>query len=174
MIEIKQEVFRKALDYDPDTGIFLWKPKIKRYKDGFRPWSSQNPAGYQHPDGYRMINFEGKGYMEHRIAWVYINGPLEFQQEIDHINGIKNDNRIANLRTATRGQNVHHTPLSRKNKSGFKGVCLHRGRWEVNIGKNGRQTYVGSASTPEEAAEIYKREAIATFGEFAMTDSAWK
>jgi hypothetical protein len=100
----------------------------------------------------------------HRLAWLFVHG--SFANEIDHINRDKQDNRISNLREATRTQNQAN--LFKTNKSGFKGVHMRpSGTFYAHIGNNGKQHYIGSYKTANEAAIAYNKKAIELFGEFA-------
>jgi hypothetical protein len=95
---------------------------------------------------------------------VYGRWPAE---QIDHVNGVKGDNRIANLREATPTQNVANTLARRNNKCGKKGVVLARGKWQAQIYPNGRQIKLGSFNSAEEAHAAYCSAARIYFGEFA-------
>ena len=98
--------------------------------------------------------------------YVYGHWP---EKEIDHINCVKDDNRIANLRIATRGDNCHNSSKPRNNTSGFKGVDYHKHtkKWRARITVNDGQISLGYYHTPEEAHQAYCRKAKELFGEFA-------
>lgn len=104
----------------------------------------------------------------HRVAWFLHYGRFP-NGELDHIDGDKANNRIENLRVATRSQNTAYRGKTKRNTSGFKGVCWHRRdkRWRASIGSKGRRLDLGSFSTPEEAFEAYKAAAVHHHGEFA-------
>ena len=105
---------KKILEYSPETGRFKWK--IDRL-----PIVSGDWAGTIRKDNYVVIKINGKQYKAHRLAWLYVYGEWP-TQEIDHINRIKNDNRICNLREATRNQNVANGSKRKTNTSGIVGV----------------------------------------------------
>jgi|688.fasta_scaffold1031559_1 hypothetical protein len=112
---ITQNELKNALSYNENTGIFLWKQdnKFNRVKGGTK-------AGLIHAHGYVKICINRKSYMAHRLAWLYVHG--YFPETIDHINGIRCDNRIENLRPCTRSENNYNSRMRSDNTSGVKGV----------------------------------------------------
>lgn len=137
-----QSRVKEILNYDPESGRFTYlkNDKTNRQRAGMT-------AGYINQRGYRKILIDGKYYFAHRIAWLYVYGrwPLI---AIDHINRVKDDNRISNLREATHS-------LNNRNKGGVKGYHAHYGRWQAAISINGRQFALGTFDTPEEARAAY-------------------
>lgn len=121
---------REYFDYDPSSGVVTWKktpPGVYWFKPGKR-------AGYRKNRGYRIIIISGRGYLEHRIAWLWMTGVWPVN-EIDHIDRVKNNNAWSNLRAATRQENEWNKgPLS-SNTSGVLGVCSHKqsGGWQARI-----------------------------------------
>lgn len=157
---ITAEEVRALLDYDPDTGVFRWRvPRVGRRAGSI--------AGNKNGPGYWQISLNYKRYAGHRLAWLYVHGSWP-PAEVDHINMNKTDNRICNLRSATREQNRHNTTLSKRNTSGFKGVSFHRkmGKFQACH----RRKSLGYFSTAEEAHKAYARAAIAVAGEFARLE----
>jgi hypothetical protein len=147
---LSAERLRGLLYYNPLTGEFMRIRRRGRTKIGERP-------GHTDEHGYSQIFVDGFRYKAHRLAWLYVHGvfPVGF---IDHINGNKSDNRIANLRDADALINVQnlHGPKGR-NASGFLGVSRKRDRWRASIRANGKQLNLGSFDTPELAYESYVR-----------------
>ena len=141
------------LMYDPTTGKF-WRE-----------------AGCASSSGYRQIWFEGKQHMEHRVAWYLHYGEWPTQQ-IDHINGVRSDNRIANLRLSTNSENMYNRKKPANNTSGHKGVSWHSGyqRWQAAIAVNGNKMNLGRFATREDAAAAYQRAALHYHGEFVNLD----
>ena len=138
------------LDYNPDTGVFIWKVSRSSVKAG-------SVAGTIDGDGYRMIGFVRRRLGSHRIAWVISTGAWPIDQ-VDHINGIRDDNRIVNLREATDHQNQQNRRRAQRNsKSGFLGVCFHKdvGKWQAQIKIDGKNKYLGLYATPELAHSAY-------------------
>lgn len=138
---------RLLLDYDRYTGIFRWR-------------SSGRVAGTHHKDGYIQIRIDGALYMAHVLAWLYA-----FEQwpknEIDHINRHRDDNRLDNLRAATRSQNLGNSEKRKHNQSGFKGV------WPQGDGKFRAEiahVKLGTFDTAEQAADVYKEAARRRYG----------
>src|SRR5262245_33505102 len=116
------ERLREVLDYDPSTGVF----KSNGGRCGSRVGATL--VGTVRPDGYREIRIDWQRYLAHRLAWLHVHGSWP-AGDIDHVNGNPSDNRIVNLRLATRTQNNANS-RRRPNTSGFKGVhfCRERNR----------------------------------------------
>ena len=113
-------------------------------------------AGTVDHAGYRQIKVNLVIYKEHRLAWLYVYGEWP-EEEIDHINGNKADNRLINLRTATRKQNARNRGLVTSNTSGFKGVSwdAKNGKWLATATVAGIQKHIGRYATPEQAHQAY-------------------
>ena len=149
------------ITYDPATGILSWKPGAsRRYAKGGRISECRDK------DGYIKVSVAGKYYRAHRLAWFLHYGEHPVG-EIDHINGKVDDNRISNLRLATRERNSANSRMRNTNTSGFKGVTKVGKRWRAQIGINGKMVYLGHHGTPEEASKRYMSAAKDAFGEFA-------
>jgi hypothetical protein len=145
------------------------------YRDGDIYWrvrTSNNtkmgqPAGYKKKTGYLAISVNDRQCLAHRLVWIWHYGDVP--DEIDHINGVRNDNRIENLRPATPLENQWNSAKPVTNTTGFKGVCWNKkvGKYMAQIRINGRQTYLGLFSDPAAAHEAYIAAANKNFGEFA-------
>jgi hypothetical protein len=90
--------------------------------------------------------------------------------QIDHINGIKTDDRLCNLRAADNAQNNRNRPAQGNNTSGFKGVSKKRRQWRARISVNGTEHSLGTFDTPEAAAAAYREAAERLHGAFARTE----
>lgn len=141
---------KEYLSYDPLTGVFTRNINWNRWKAG-------TIAGSKNHWGYIDIKYENKTYKAHRLAWWFVHGVMpEFK--IDHINEIKDDNRIANLRLDINGENPHNISIGRAdNTSGYRGVSWYKplNKWVANICVKGKAIYLGYYDTPEEAHEAY-------------------
>ena len=160
---ITQSELKEILHYDPDTGIFTWiKKTSKKIIIG-------DEAGTKDKiNGYRNITINYTPYREHRLVWLYIHGifPINF---IDHINGIKDDNRLINLREANHSQNMANRIKRKDNDSGLKGVTWRKdvSKWKASITIDKKTLYLGYFDNKEDAHEAYKQAAIKYHGEFA-------
>lgn len=145
------------LSYDPETGFVSW---VAGARKGQR-------AGFVCRLGYRQIKFRGRKHLEHRVAWFLHYGDWP-KKHLDHADGNRSNNRIANLREATVSQNRHNTHKVR-NGSGFIGVCWNKncGKWQASIGVRGRKLYLGLFDDPKDGAAAYREAAKKHFGEFA-------
>lgn len=135
-----EEVF----EYLPDTGEVIWK--IHGNKNGALRGMVAGNIG---KNGYRYIKYNGKMYLAHRLIW-YLYYGIWPEYQIDHINGLRDDNRIANLRDVTHFMNHQNTKLTRNGKligTTYRG----KGRWEATCSG----TYLGRFSTEYEAHRAY-------------------
>jgi hypothetical protein len=167
MIEIEE--LRAAFNYDAETGVLTWRHR----EDMLPTWNTKyagKRAGSIHVLGYRKIRFKGKTPWEHRIAWAITHGRWPDDQ-IDHINGDKSDNRLANLREANNSQNGANR--LQPNKWGLKGVAWDGrcNKWFAQIRKDGKITYLGTFDTPKAAHEAYVEAAQKLHGEFAKVSA---
>lgn len=106
-----------------------------------------------------------KGTKGDRMHRVIMNAPSDMF--VDHINGNRADNRRANLRVCTPGENGKNKTLFVTNKSGHRGVYWNKNKWRAQICVNRKQIYLGRFDTLEDAAQAYKDAAIKHHGEFA-------
>lgn len=156
---ITQDILKEQLLYDPLTGLFTF-----RNKKGGMPAGSV--AGYVQKDGYIAISVNGVQYKAHRLAWLYSYGRFP-EYYLDHINMRKDDNRIDNLRIATRSQNHMNRKAYVNNKLGTKGVHLCGKKFRSLIKKDGKQICLGIYETIDEAKDAYRNASELMHGEFS-------
>jgi hypothetical protein len=151
--------------YDKTTGLFHFLTNRANRKIG-------DVAGTVMSNGYVRINVFGKQEHAHRLVFLHINGEFP-TNHVDHINGVRNDNRLANLRLATPRENLKNQKLSIKNKSGYKGVCFCKqtNKWIAQCGNDGKNFFLGRHLTPEKASAAYNEYAKQAFGDFYNGDS---
>jgi hypothetical protein len=158
---LTQAVLKEYLIYDSNTGVFTRRiSSSNRVKAG-------DIAGSLTDTGYLRIRVQNVTYKAHRLAWLYVYG--EFPAEnIDHVNTIRTDNRICNLRAASFSDNNHNQSLRSNNTSGYKGVSWNSqfSKWVAKIGIEGKRKFIGFFETPEEAYKAYCLAAISNYGEF--------
>lgn len=147
--QLTQAELHEWLLYDPQTGLFTRKKRGRGIKLGA---SCERP----HRDGYVRVQVRGGVYFAHRLAWLYVFGAWP-ASELDHINRIRNDNRIGNLREVTRSQNRQNSNGVRTSKSQLKGVHWENARklWRSQIRVNGREVFLGRFKDPLAAHMAY-------------------
>jgi hypothetical protein len=143
-----QKELRDIFDYCKETGRLLWKPRPRVF--------AGQPAGCANANGYVRIRLNQSNYWAHRLVWYWHSGNWP-KEEIDHINGRRDDNRIENLRTASRPENRQNTISKKQRKGGLAGAsfCSYTNRWRATIAKNGKKVSLGRFDTAEEAHEAY-------------------
>jgi hypothetical protein len=149
---LTQSRLKELLDYNPDTGLFT----NKVHRNPRAPIGAI--AGTPTSEGYLALQINKKKMYVHRAIWLYVHGvwPLE---EIDHINHVRNDNRLCNLRLANRLENSHNTQKHTKNLSGHKGVAWHsrNKKWQVQMRFCGKSYYIGQFFNLEDAIVARKQ-----------------
>ena len=139
------ERLKEVLNFDLETGIFNWKQKR-----GSKPVGSI--AGAPQNKGYIQIMIDNRNYLAHRLAWFYVYGEWP-KNQIDHINRIKTDNSIKNLRDVDGSTNLHNVGTRSHNTSGVNGVYWSNRskKWICTIEINTKKHWLGSFSTLEDA-----------------------
>lgn len=160
----EQNLMREFLSYSPLAGEFTW---LKNRHTG-RPLKGRT-AGSINKFGYRRIWLDGKSYPANRLAWLYMTGAWPTHQ-IDHIDGVRSNDRWDNLREATNGQNKANSRINKNNSVGLKGVSRQRGQralWHSRIMKDRQSFDLGQFDCPVAAHIAYIIAADRHFGEFA-------
>lgn len=142
---ITQERLKQLLHYDPNTGVF-------------RSIAKNKTVGSLTDKGYVRLNIDKHLYMAHRIAWLYMKG--EFPNvEIDHIDGVRSNNKWLNIRSATRKQNMENTALFCTSTSGHRGVTWYKrnGKWGATAFHDGKRHFAGLYASAEEAGQAAKK-----------------
>lgn len=158
-IRLTQKYLKELLHYNPNTGIFTWKvAKNSHAKVG-------DIAGYKKiSDLYIAIKIDSKKYFAHRLAFLYVYGNFP-KRNIDHINHIRDDNRIINLREVTHSENQRNSKKRKDNKSGFTGVCRgnNKNKWVAQIKANGKVKHLGIFRDKKDAIRA-RQEANIKYG----------
>ena len=157
------ERLRAALEYSADTGVFTWRPRPRSDFTCLREMNRWNNryvgtvAGTDDGRGYVRIRVFGKFYRAHRLAWLHVHGAWPSDQ-VDHIDGDRRNNRLANLRDVSRAhnaQNIRRAPVTNQS-TGVLGVQRHVGGFFVaKLQIDGRQKHLGSFPSIEEAQQAY-------------------
>lgn len=152
--DITADEARALFQYDPENGQLSREGGVAGYVDK--------------SNGYRSVRVRGRKYKAHRLAWLIVHGdwPSDF---LDHINGDRDDNRLVNLRECSNAENLRNTGAYRCNKTGYKGVSLHKRdrKYYANIRVDGRLRFLGSYATALEAHAAYCEAAAKLHGDFA-------
>ncbi len=151
---------KKVFNYDPNTGHFI---RLRSRRGDLVGKICNSCNAY----GYIRIQVNGKRYLAHRLAWLYMMG-IWPKNQIDHINGIKDDNRWCNLREATQSENNYNSIKRKDNSSGYRGVTWHKKdkKWQAQICVNKKYIFLGQFSSKEDAAKVYSVAAKKNFGSF--------
>ena len=157
MCGITQPELKSLLSYDPETGDFTW---LVGKMAGKKAVSIDTK-------GYLLIMINYKSYKSHRLAWLYVYGTMP-ETDLDHINGVPNDNRICNLRECSNTENAWNTGVVSSNTSGFKGASWRKDihKWQAHIKINGKQKFLGYFDSREMAGQAYQSKARELHGEF--------
>ena len=151
---LTHQELKNLLEYDKNTGNFFWKESRGNIKKG-------SLAGTNKKNWYVDIKINKTLYKAHRLAWLYVyeKWPSNY---IDHINQIKNDNRIENIRDVSFSENRQNITLFKNNKLGVKGVCWDKlqKKYHVQISHNKKVIHLGYFKSIEEAKQKRKEAEI--------------
>lgn len=147
---ITPEILKEHFSYNENTGGVVWvKPTAQRVKVG-------DKAGYLGVNRYYTIDFCNHKFLLHRLIWALYYGYWP-PNHVDHINRDPSDNRIVNLRLATREENMRNMNSHKGSLSTYKGVSWNKRakKWQARIYRCGKSYYLGVFKTEKEAAEAY-------------------
>jgi len=155
-----KKLCNEYLNYNPLTGIITWIKKT----------STKVVVGREAgclSRGYRAIKLKGVIHRSHRLAFLMAWDFMPI--EIDHINGIRDDNRLCNLRECTGSENQYNKGSHKNNTSGYKGVSWHNNdkKWHARLNHKGKTKYLGSFNCKHQAAKEYNKAALKYHGEFS-------
>lgn len=157
---LTQDRVKELFQYDPDTGIMTRRINWYKGKKG-------DVVGGRHNHGYLQTRVDGSTYLVHRLIFLYMEGYMP--EEVDHVNGKRDDNRWENLRTCTKSTNALNSKRSTRNKSGVKGVhwCKRDKKWIAQIYVDGVSRKLGYFDSLDEATELVQLAREESHGEFA-------
>ncbi|AEI91240.1 gp40 [Escherichia phage phiEB49] len=140
-------------------GVLYWKVK-PRYRTNIG-----DIVGAKTKQGYITVSYMKNRMLAHRLIWEMHNGPIPEGMQIDHINHVRTDNRIENLRVVTIFHNNQNLSISKRNKSGCVGVEWHKAasKWCASIHANGKKYYLGIYENLEDAIKV-RRDAEVEHG----------
>ena len=162
---LTQAILKALLHYDPETGLFTWLPRDVSWFPSLhqcKVWNANyagKDAGCINAQGYISITLLLKALRAHRLAWLYVYGEWP-PCHLDHINHVRTDNRICNLRGASHQINGMNTSMYRRNTSGVTGVSLKDGFWIAQININKKRKYLGRSKDKDEAIALRKQAEI--------------
>lgn len=172
------DVLRQLFTYDPETGEIRHASRhagLFATKHGWAIFQGRKLAGRiatSRRNKYLCVSFCGTLYYAHRVAWKMHYGIEPTKHDLDHINGDPMDNRIVNLREASRSQNTMNTPVRSDSASGVRGVkwFAPSKKYLAHIGVNGERFHLGLFDTIQEAQKAYVAAAQKLHGEFFRGD----
>ena len=141
-IPFSQNDLQRIFDYT--NGTLIWRENRGNNKVKGRV------AGYHNQHGYILIALNNVRYRAHRLAWVYVYGSIPNHLDIDHINGVRDDNRVENLRLVTVQQNMMNNTVAR----GYR-YRAKNNNYEAFLGVDGRRVYLGVFPTAHQARRAY-------------------
>lgn len=157
-------ILRQLLRYEPETGKLYWLPRpVSMFKTRQQggTWNTRyaNTEAFTstYQNGYGQGCVQYRKFLAHRVAWALYYGSWP-DGDVDHINGVRTDNRIANLRCVTRSANLRNQKRSMKNTSGVTGVVWDaaRSKWKASIKVNGKNHHLGRFDSYTEAVAVRK------------------
>lgn len=161
---LTQAHLKECLSYDPDAGIFTWLNRPESHfktRRAFNTWNSRfsgKITGYKKKEfPYLVIRIGGINYKAHRLAFLFMTGSMP--PSVDHINGIRFDNRWINLREASTSENQKNASMRSDNKSGVTGVQWYKklSKWVARITSDGEKIHLGYFDDIKDAIKARKQ-----------------
>lgn len=148
--------FEKSLRYEPETGKLVWLRDSNN-----RQRLAGEEAGGLNGTGYLRLKVGGREFLAHRVAWTLMTGSLP-APEVDHINGIRNDNRWCNLRLVNASKQRANAKINANSTSGVRGVYFNkrRGMWRAHL----QRRHLGYFQSKDEAATAVEKAFNEAFG----------
>jgi hypothetical protein len=156
------------MDYDPETGWLTWRARDKEFfahETAWKIWHKRYPGtralATDNGQGYGSGSLLGYRFAAHRVVWAHYHGKWP-DGSIDHINQVRDDNRIANLRDVHQDENARNQKRFVTNRSGHTGVYqqARNKRWYAHIGVNGERLGLGSYKNKVDAVAARKAAEI--------------
>lgn len=149
MLEIRYEEAARLFTYDRETGVLYWRWRVSN-----RIPKTLEAGAQRNSDGYLSVQVHERRYLVHRIVMLMCYGFCGEGLDVDHINHVRNDNRLCNLRFVTGSENSKNQSVSSKNTSGVTGVYFSKAKkkYVAQIEVNWKVIHLGYFETLEEAA----------------------
>ena len=169
---ITAEFLKTILDYNPETGLLVWKWRPQHMfatQKAFKIWNKRfagKPANSKSSHGYYQVRLFNKQYLSHILVWVLSYG-CKPPYSLDHINGIRSDNRLCNLRIADNCQNSRNRKIRLDSCTRVKGVSKRGNAWCARLDDGVTRHFLGYFKCPAAASLAYQVAADRIFGEFA-------
>jgi hypothetical protein len=167
---LTQKLLQQTLSYNPNTGELIWKIRPMSwfnhplsYRSYHKRWAGKPALTADNGEGYRSGTLLGKKVKAHRIIWIMLYGDLPPEgYEIDHINGVRSDNRLDNLRCVLKEDNGKNQRLHTRNQTGVSGVSWYKPnkKWLVRINQNKKTKSLGYFNSFEEACRVRKQAEV--------------
>lgn len=159
------EELHRLFSYDAETGELLWRIRPSNRAVRVHPGDAAGTIGEK---GYLVVGIARAYFLAHRLIWKMVTG-CDPEDQIDHRDLNRANNRWINLRPASNGPNLANSKLRRDNKSGVKGVCWEESHkaWSAQIAVHGKQRRIGRFKDFDAAQTAITKERLRLHGEFA-------
>jgi len=138
-----QDELYRIFDVDFDTGTLYWKEREDKSSEFNKKYAGKVAGCLDKDSGYVRVGVDGTKFRAHRIIYAMYHVDCSTEKQIDHINGVRDDNRIENLRLVDHAQNTRNVVLSKKNKVGVSGIWYNKARNKYEVTVGGKATDTG-------------------------------